>query len=154
MYVNDNTTSYNNTFLGDVRVQHVAPTGAGATTNFTPTGAASNYLVAATNPPATSTKYNSDSNAGDQDLFTFGGVSGSPTVLAVVVKSYVAKSSPGSRTVTNTLRSGTTTASGASRGLGNTPTYTYDCFNLDPNGNIAFTAANVNSMQFGYSIVS
>ena len=47
LYVCDSTGTTNNNFLGDIQVQTLIPTGSGASTQFTPTGAATNWRAVA-----------------------------------------------------------------------------------------------------------
>lgn len=154
LYVCDNTGSVNNTFLGDVRIRTLFPTGAGGSTQFTPTGASTNWQVAATTPPATATKYNQDSTVNDQDLFTAAPLATTVAVVGVTVKAYTGKTTAGSRTLSPILKSGTTQVAGTAIPVTPTPAYAKQVCNLDPNTGTAWTAAGVNAIQFGYMIVS
>src|SRR5262249_10906170 len=66
LYVCDATGTTNNNFLGDVRIQSLLPNGAGASTQFTPTGSGTNYLNV-NDVPDVATTYNSSSTVGDRD---------------------------------------------------------------------------------------
>lgn len=156
LYACDNTGSAPyNTYLGDIRVQSIFPGSAGSSTQFTPTGASTNWQAVGVAPPAISTRYTSDSTVGDSDLFTVAGVTTGAVVLAVVVKTMAAKNSPGARTVANKLKSGTAaTVSGTAKSLGTSPAVIKDVFTTDPNTSASWASAGVNAAQIGYGIAS
>lgn len=155
IYFNDSTGTVNNNFLGDVRIIGGTLTGAGATTIFAPTGAATNWQVAKTTPLAIATIYNADVTpaVGDTDLFTFTNVPAGSTVLAVSVKSVQAKITAGTRTTTNVFRIGGTNYLGAVFATSTTPTYVTDTFDANISG-MVLSVTNINAANIGYQIAS
>lgn len=156
-YYNDGVgASPQNGFMGDVRVVALRPTGAGASTQFTPTGAATNWQVAATNPPAPATKHNDSATVGATDLFTVGALpAGLGQVFGVRVCVQASKTDAGTRTMATKLRSGSTTATSGSNVMLATPVYMQDSVRqVDPATNAAWTQAAVNASQIGYAVIA
>ena len=156
IYIADGTgPAPSNAFFGDVRVYEASPNGAGATTTFTPTGAATNWQVAAQVSPTPATVYNSSSTVGAADLYTIGAIpTGLGTIFGVQVNGTLSKTDAGARTATLSIKSGAVTAAGASHSLQISPTTYMEVFNVDPATSAAFTAAGVNALQFGPTILT
>lgn len=153
MYFCDNSTTENNTFLGDVRVQSIFPSGPGGTTQFTPVGGATNWQNAATVPPAPGTDYNTDGTVGALDNFAIGGLDPSfSTIKAVSVKTLALKSSSGTRAVASTVLSGATTGTGASTPLGTTAAVVAAIFPNDPATSAPWTTSGVQACKPGYTV--
>jgi len=155
-YFNDNSgASPWNTYLGDVRVSKLTPTGAGASTQFTPVGLGSNWQNAAVYPPQPTVDYNSDTVIGHSDLFT---VSAMPvnltTVYGVQVKGLFLKSDSGNRSMANQLRSVSTTVTGGTLTLNTTAQYSRDTYQTDPATSAQWTQSAVNAAQIGYTIIA
>lgn len=151
MYVNDNTgPAPLNGFLGDVRVTgqaYAAP----VSTQFAPTGAATNQAVCATNPPVPATIRNVSTNVGDADVYTMQPLPPSTTaVFAVGIRTLAAKDAAGARSLKNTLLSGAVTASGGVVSLGITPAYVRDNLGVDPGTGGPWTVNAVNALRPGY----
>jgi hypothetical protein len=144
-----------NTFLGDVRIQTLLPTGAGAITDFTPHGDSFNWQNAATVPPSPTVQFNSNSTSGDSDLFTMTSVAtNETTIYGVQVKSLLAKTDAGARTVAAVLKSSSTTTTGSAVAASATSQYVRAMFQADPNTSAQWTQSNVDAAQAGYTIVS
>lgn len=102
LYIADGTNSQ--TFLGDVRVDALFPSGAGSTTQFTPSTGSNYQNVDETNPNG-DTDYNSSSNAGDIDTFaTPDAPSSGAVIYAVQPVLYAKKSDSGSATLAPVIR--------------------------------------------------
>jgi hypothetical protein len=113
IYICDTAGGVNDDFLGDVRVQYRAPTGAGNSTDWTPL-AGSNFQNVDDAAPDEDTTYNSATLAGAIDLYETADLTGSPTtVFAVQAINRVREDDAGSHTVAAKLRAGTTTDTGA-----------------------------------------
>ena len=156
IYVADSTgPAPGNTFLGDLRVLEMAPTGPGASTAFAPTGAATNWQVAAQALPAPATIFNASSVVGAADLYVAAPLpTGLGVIFGVQVTGMLSKADAGARVATMSIKSGAVGAAGASHALQTTPVVYNDVFAVDPATGAAFTAAGVNTLQFGPTIVS
>ena len=143
-----------NDFLGDVRVQTLLPI-ADEAVQFTPNGKDANWKNAATAPPLPLVDFNSDSTPGHQDLFGMAPVAaGLGTVFGVNLKTLLAKSDAGPRTMADVLKSGASVTAGAPVSLGTTPTQYRRILQTDPATSQAWTQAAVDAIKAGYRIVS
>jgi len=144
-----------NTFLGDIRVQPLAPT-SNDSVQFTANGLASNYLNAAKVPPVPATDYNSDTGTvGHQDTFNLSSVTGvtTQTVLGVSIKVLANKSDTGGRAMATVFKSGATTDVGVSTSLGiGASLLPPKLYPTDPNTSAAWTLAATNAIKPGYKV--
>lgn len=153
LYICDGLGTVNNGFLGDRRVQTLFPAGAGATTGLTPTGSATNWQNV-DEAPASSTDYNGSAVTGTRDTYALGDlVSGTSTVHGV--RSCVAahKSDAGAASMKPALKVGTTTAYDATVALSTSMTEFGAIRESSPDTSAAWTAAEVNGMEFGAEVV-
>lgn len=93
LYVWDGSGSVNNTFPGDVVVSAILPSGAGNSTQWTPS-AGSNYQCVDETTPNTS-DYVSTLTLNNKDTYVFGDVAGSGSPLGAVVNAYATKADAG-----------------------------------------------------------
>jgi len=151
LYVCNSTGSVNNTFLGDVRVQTLLPTAAGASTQLTPSVGSNWDNVNDT--PYVSTTYNSDSVSGHRDTYAIGDLlSGTGTIFGVQDNILALRSDAGAASIKAALKSGATvyydstvsliTALGVSSAVRET----------DPATSAAWTPTNVNALEFGAEV--
>lgn len=144
-----------NTFLGDVRVLALRPTGAGALTQFAPVGNAANWQNAAQSPTAPAADYNASSTVGASDLFALPALPPDlDAVLGLQVQTLASRDTAGTRALANVLKSGVITATGGAANLGTTPAAIKTIFALDPSTGAAWTVAAVNAAQPGYKITA
>jgi len=140
-------------YLGEVRVQTLAPSGAGSSTQWTPLSSTNVSNVDDTllsNPFDQDATYNSSSTAGQIDLFAVQDLSGTPTVYAVAVSWDARKDDAGARSVRAKLKSGATTGNGPTKTMNSSYTSYQDVFLTDPNTAAAWTGAAVNAIEAGY----
>ena len=141
-------------YLGDCRVEALLPTGAGATTAWTPS-AGSNYQNVDDATPNGDTDYNKSKTAGQtdtyamSDLATTGG-----TVYGVQYHEYVRKDSAGSRTVAPVARIGGADYAGTTRSALDSYTYIDEIRETSPATSAAWTISEVNAMEFGLKVVA
>jgi hypothetical protein len=149
MYCCDTSgSSPRNTFLGDVRVETIFPTGAGNHTQWTPNGAASNWDCVDENPPDGDTSYVSDATVGHLDSYVFGDIDAGATVYGVQVNLYSRKDDAATRQIANLIRQASTDYAGSTVTLSSTYAFYSQIFNQDPTP-ADWTAANVNADEFG-----
>lgn len=145
-----------NDYLGDCRVEQLLPTGAGATTQWTPSGTGGNFAQVDETPP-NSTDYVGSATSGQRDLYAMSDLgSTSGTVLAVRPVFNLAKSDtgadPGVRAV---LRGGDGTVRTQTTLPPQSITYVTRPGVIEttqPNGS-AWSITDVNALQVGQEIV-
>lgn len=138
--------------LGERKVETLVPTSDVAAV-FTHNIGTSNFS-AVDDPQANGdTDYVQSSNVGDTDTYGFSDLTSVPaTIDGVQVIAFAQKTDAATRAINLQLKSGATTDNGANFNLA----VGYQRFDrllgLDPNGSIAWTAANVNALQGGPKI--
>jgi hypothetical protein len=153
LYICDSTGGTNNTFLGDIRVQAIYPTGAGNYTQWTPSTGA-NYAAVDDNPANDETDYNSSSTASQIDSFVFGDVTPtSGTVYAVCVNLMARKDDAGTRTLRALARLSGTDATGSSVNIGTSYVVYQSILETKPGGG-SWSISDVNNSEFGYELVA
>jgi hypothetical protein len=154
VYVFDATGSTNTAFVGDCRVERLAPTGAGATTAWTPS-AGSNYACVDEAPPNSDTDYVSSATAGQTDTYAFGNLTtASGTVFAVQATAYARKDDAGTRSLALVARPGSTDRVGATQGVTDAYTSLAELWNANPDTSAPWTIAEVNASEFGQRLIS
>ena len=112
-----------------------------------------NFDVAASIPPSPGAIFNSDATVGDQDTFNCAPMATNlSTVYGVHVKALGLKSDAGARSLQTVLKSGATTALGASTALSTSAGQLKTMYQTDPNTSAQWTQANVNAAKPGYKV--
>lgn len=154
LYVCDSAGSLNNDFVGDCRVEALFPTGAGTTTQWTPSAGA-NWQCVDENPPTDDTDYVESSTAGQKDTYAMGDLASVPTAIFGVQTCLLArKTDAGSRSVAAVIRSGGADYDGATVALADTYAYLLEVREQDPDGPASWTAAKVSAMEAGLKLVN
>lgn len=145
-------SSPNNDFLGDVRVQTLLPTGAGASTQWTPS--VGNNWDNVNDAPYVSTTYNSANEAGLRDTYAMGDVNGATmTIFGVQANLLALKTDSGSANLKHVVRSGGTDYYGADRVLGTSLGSYVAVREVDPATSAAWDNAGINAVEFGVEVV-
>ena len=154
-YVCNDAGSYNNDFLGDVRVECIMPESAGATTDWDPLAGA-NWENVDEKPPNDDTNYVSTNTATEVDTYEFEDVTATTgSVLAVVTYLFARKDDAGARVINSVVRPvGTDYASGASHSIGDTYAYYTDIYEENEEVAGVWTLATVNASEFGVKLES
>ncbi len=152
-YICDNTGTALNTFLGNTRVPAQVPDGAGASTQWTPTGSASANWQLASNPYMDDSSYVSCATAGDIDLYTLSPVANAPQVLAVQTVLVARQDDSGQRQVQSVIQSGTAKATGAVVSTSGSYAGHADIFATDPNTGGSWSYQAANALQVGAELV-
>jgi hypothetical protein len=153
LYVCDGTGAANNTFLGDVTVQCVFPTGAGATTGWAHTGAATNWQAVSETPADDDTSYVSTSSVGAVDSYAHGAV-GAGTVFGVQLCLEARKTDTGARVIQPLVRSGGADSPGSMVPLSTSYQIYTDIRETDPNTGLAWTTSGINAAEIGEKLAS
>lgn len=140
----------NNTFLGEIRVLPSLSTGAGSSTQLTPTGSANNWDNV--NDTATDSTYNGHATAGQRDTYAMADISTSYNVFGVQITSRMIKSDAGVASMKAAIKSGSTVAYGTTRALLASATTYQDLWETDPNTAAAWTASGFNSLEVGAEV--
>jgi len=161
IYVLD-TSGTNNNFLGDTRVQYLAPSGAGIRTNFTPLSSTNWSNVDDATP--NDNDYNSSSVVGATDLFAMPDI-GNGLVHGVQTVLRYKKDDAGFRTVQPVLYradvddGGLPPPSTTPRWYRGTKVPVYDTFagstqvlDTSPLSGLSWTKDEINALQFGYAV--
>lgn len=153
LYVCNSLGSVNNSFLGDSRVQTLLPVGAGSSTQFTPTGSASNYANVNDVPDSAST-YNGSSTSGQRDTYAMGDLlAGTAKVAGIQQITHAFNSDAGTGQLKAAQLSGATVSYGATNTLGTSNSAYYDVFETNPATGSAYSVADVNTLEGGAEVV-
>ncbi len=154
-YAADTTGAANNTFLGDVRVSTIMPSGPGNYTQWaTLVGAATHWQAVADSPPDGDTSYVADLTPGHLDSYAFGNLpSVSGTVPGVVVDVYARKDDGNLRQVAAMARSAGVDKIGATQTITASYAFYTEVMETDPSG-AAWTIGAVNGAEFGVEEVA
>ncbi|MDE1901011.1 MAG: hypothetical protein KGI37_05115 [Alphaproteobacteria bacterium] len=153
-YICDNTGASLNNFIGNTRVPAQVPSGAGVSTQWTPTGSASSNWQLASNPYMDDSSYVSCATAGDIDLYTLSPVANAPQILAVQSIVVARQDDSGQRQVKSVIQSGAVQAVGAVVNTNASYAAHTDIFATDPNTGGSWTYAAVNALQVGAKLIS
>jgi len=149
VYILNGTGAAPTTFLGEVRVQTVVPTGAGTSAGLTPSSGAN--WAAVDELPYSATDYVSGSSG--TDLYVAGDLPAGPTAIkAVQVNAVAKKADAGDRYAKPLLRTGGTTYNQGLTALGTSDSTAIAPFAVNPNTGVAWTAADVNAMEIGVEV--
>lgn len=152
LYMADTTGSYNNDFLGDVKIVSSIPDANGNTNNFTPT-AGQNY-EAVDDVPTSTSDYVYSSTAGNIDDYSFLPVQETGNIYGVQVSANMQVIGGHARDIRFRSDSNSNQTETASQtiGAGPTPFYQTGIFERNPDGAAAWTDTTVNDAKFGVKL--
>ena len=152
LYILDATGSAPyNTYLGDVRVYTMSPSGAGNTTQFTPSSGA-NYTTV-DELPYSAADYVSATGPTTKDTYAMADLpAGVSTIYGVQTNIIAKKTDAGSIAIKPIVRSGGTDYAGATTALPASDATIIDVRSQDPSTSAAWTSAGVNGMEAGMEI--
>lgn len=153
LYVCDGLGTTNNDFLGDVRIQTLMPTGAGSSTQFTPTGSSNNWDNVDEQPWSAS-DYNSDSVSGHRDLYAIADlIAGTTGIKAVQHNMITRKNDSGLRQIKTAVKSGASVYTGVAVTVGSADVWAATVRETDPATSAAWTVSGLNALEAGAEIV-
>lgn len=157
IYICDSLGAVNNTFLGEVRIVGLLPSGAGTNTNFAiggTTPAATNFQSVNENPPNGDVSYVSSTIVGTTDTYNYQDLPASANlVLAVAAGPDARRDDSGARSISTRVRTGGSEAdSPTSVVLVSSYQIREMIMEVNPVTGLAWTVANVNSSEFGPKI--
>jgi len=149
LFCYDNTSSYNNTFIGDRRVLTLFPDANTATADWTAVGAATGYECIDEASPDDDTTYITAATVGLVSQFGLQNLPGGISVInAVVMVERARKTEAGTANTQVSVVSGASTTAGADKALTEIYTYRQDVFQIDPASAAPFTPSEVDALQF------
>ena len=154
IWIVDSSGTVNNDFKGDVVVEGLRVTGAGSSTQFTPSAGSNYQNVDDPSTPNDDTDFNSSSTPGQVDLFALADPSrASGSVFAVTLNHRSRKDDAGTRQDRGVIKLAGTVANGATRSLSTSYVTWSDKFEMDPGGG-GWSIADVAGLEVGYEIVA
>lgn len=139
--------------IGPCRVVALRPNGAGAHTDLTPTGAATNWEAVDEQTPDGLTSYNASALEGDIDTYTLGDLpAGTWDVIALQAVWQAAKSDANAKFARPVLRIGGTDYVGASQAVPASFGALRQVFNTSPDTAAAWTEAEVDALEAGIEV--
>ena len=151
LYICDATGTANNTFLGEVKVQTLFPTGAGATTGLAPSAGAN--WAAVDDAPPSSSDFVSSSTASAKDTYAITDLTaGTTAVKGVRNTAYWRKTETSLATMRHVTRVGSTDYAGTSVTLTASSVPHSDYLNVSPATSSAWTVSEVNGMEIGADV--
>jgi len=145
-------TGTGETMLGDVRVDTIFPSGAGTTTEWTPSAGA-NYENVDDDDPDADTTYNSEDTPGSIDLYAFENMSAaSGTIYAVQQTAICRKDDAGARTIKHITRPVSTNYLSDAKSIGDTYAGYLEIREVNPEDSAAWEIADVNGAEWGIEL--
>jgi hypothetical protein len=149
LVVMNTTGSLNNSFMGDVTISALLPTGAGNSSGWTPS-AGSNYDCVNEASPNDDTDYVSTAALTTKDLYAFADAPAGADIRAVQVLAAVRKGAEGPGQVKLVTRSNSTDYDGVAQGIGGTAySYVREVYETDPATAAAWSESGFNAAEFG-----
>lgn len=153
-YICDDAGTANNTYLGPIRIDTLAPT-SDDTATFTTTTGTSHYTEVDDAAPDGDTTYVEGDTSGQQDLFGIGTLP-SPQydqVVAVQVAAKCITPDGGAQAVYIDAKSGATVGKSAAQSLASSYTYYQGVFEQDPDTAAQWTISGVEAGAYGVEVV-
>jgi hypothetical protein len=154
IYICDTTGTYNNNYLGDVKVTCLTPNGAGAFTQFALTGAANNFSAVNELPYNDDTSYVSDATVGDRDSYAFTDITLTGNIWGIMVWARARKDDAGTRQLSVSARSSGTDLFGPTFSVASSYAYYSTIYETDPNTSLPWTVAGLNAAEFGLKVIA
>ncbi len=155
LIIMDGTGGVDDDFKGDTRIETLWPSGAGSTTNFTPS-TGSNYQCCDETQENSDTDYVSSSTTNHVDSYAMGNLSSTPlTIFAVQVTVTHRKDDAGSHTISPLIHvSSTDYTTGSAFSSLDSYSMASSIWTTNPNTSAAWIASGVNGMEAGIKLVS
>jgi hypothetical protein len=155
-YLLDASGSSLNDFIGDCRVEWLAPqTGNGSNVGLTPSTGTDHGALVDELPPNDDTDYNSGTAAGVKDTYNFSNLATTGVVKAVQLSARAKKTDSATKQLALVARVGSTDYDGATQTLAATTYGQYQqIWEKRPSDNADWTIADVDGAEFGLKVVS
>lgn len=141
--------------VGERRIDTLRPSADTAQKDWTPSTGTTNFNLVNETVVNDDTNYVSSSTVGNKDLYDVADLPFTPaSINAVQVTMVARKDDAGTRQSRSNLKSGATTANGATNSLASSYQMFRDMYETDPNTSAAWTASAVNAAQIGPEVVT
>jgi hypothetical protein len=138
--------------LGDVRVYSLSPTGAGSSTQFTPSSGA-NYTTV-DELPYSATDYVTSGTSGNRDTYAVADIPATAGTVFAVQSNVIAKKTDAAPiSLKSALRSGASVYYGSPVSLGASDGAVTDLYTADPATSTSWTISGVNALEAGFEVV-
>lgn len=151
LYIINTTGSYNNDFLGDIKVVPQFPTSDGTHTDFTPSTGTDHYALV-DDPLVSTTDYNEGDTLNDIDSYGITADSNLGTIYGVQLVAAAHNPDVGTRKVKPILRSNSTDYLGTEITLSNTSQMAKDIWERDPADSAAWTKTKLDAIEIGLKV--
>lgn len=151
--MDDQGASFND-FLGDLLIETLAPTVDTAQQDFTASNAGDNFAEVDDIGSDSDAGYNYSNTVNDEDLFTHGDLSATPTAVHACVVNLKAKDTGVNRGLKASCKSGVTTSRGSEETLSGGYGFFQTIYETDPDTAAAWDGAGVDAAEFGYQVSS
>jgi hypothetical protein len=152
-YVCDGSGSYNNDFLGDIKVEcKVASSGDGSNADWTPSTGTDNGAMVDEASYDGDTTYNSSSTVSQKDTYNFAALSSTGAVKAVQHGTFARKTDAGLRAICSVARHSGVDYDGSNVYLGTTYTAVLRVMEENPGTAAPWTIAGVDGAEFGQKV--
>ena len=155
VYLCNGAGTVNNTLLGPIAVEALYPSGNGNYSQLVGSDGNStdNYLLVDENPDPSGTDYVGSPTDGNKDTYLFADLSVPTAVIpGVEVRMWAAKSDVNPKSLRRVHRRGGVDSTGADIALADTYTSYPEVLELDPNGSVPWTVANLNASEWGVEV--
>lgn len=153
LYICNGAGSVNNDFLGNVTVETLRPSGAGTTTQFTPS-AGSNYECVDEEVIDEDTTYVEDDTTDQKDTYAYDNVSaGLSDIKGIQINTICRETDASSFSLKTVIRSGGSDYDDAGQAIGTTDYVTKRLISeTDPDTSSAWAEAGLNAAEFGIKV--
>ena len=153
VYVLDNTGSFNNDFLGNVKVVPLFPSSDTATLQWTPSTAGTHYTLVNETKDNDDTSYVEDATSGQVDLWGYQAAPSLGTIAGVQVNTTCRDTDANTFSLITRVVSGATISDDSAQAV-NTTSYVSKqrIVATDPNSGVAWAASGLNAAQFGIKV--
>lgn len=153
LYICNTVGSTNNTFLGEVQIQTLLPSGAGSQADLATVGSPANWENVDEVPPSLA-DYNYSGTPGARDLYALPDVIGGTTaILAAQVVLTARKTGTAARSAKTLLKSGASVVAGSAGSLSFSPTSVRTIYDTNPITVAPWDVADIAALEAGVEVV-
>lgn len=154
IYINDGSGGVDDDFWGEIAIKTLVPTGAGNSTQLTPsTGSNWSCVDEALNTTPNTSDYVGSSTVGQKDTYALTDLpAGTPTIKYASVGLYSAKSDAGAISAKRVLRVNGVDYTGADLTLAASYQWFWENIRLSPDTGLAWTKAEIDAMEAGIEV--
>lgn len=154
-YICNSAGSVNNDFLGAIKIECKFPSGAGTTTQLTPTGAASNWDCVNDTTPNDDTDYVASATVGQEDTYALQDMTATVgTVVGVQYGLRARKDDAAVRQIAPVRRHAGTDYVGSTVTLTNSYANYYQLDETNPGTSAPYTISDINNLEAGVRIIA